>query len=73
MNNAPEYVLYGCRPGSADWEEIILTVTLDPSRVEAVKVLAARDGFDRLRVAVHNPGELPDFAAAVLTPKRPLA
>lgn len=48
-----ETLLYGVRTGNEDWEEELLTTQGD--RIEEVKRLAAKDGFNRFRVATWEP------------------
>lgn len=68
MENAAT-VLWGVKEGDEDWMETILST--QPERFEAVKAMAARDGWGRFRVATIDLTTTPDFTKAVkASPKR---
>lgn len=56
-------VLWGVRNGDEDWKETVLCT--QPERFDAVKILAARQGWGRFRVATIDLKDRPDFAKAV--------
>lgn len=58
-----EKVLFGVRQGDEDWQEVVLCT--QPARFDAVKKLAARDGFGRFRIAAIDLSAPPDFAKVV--------
>lgn len=60
-----ETVLYGTRKGDAEWQEELLLSNATPELIERVKVLAARDGFERFRVATIDLTATPDFGGTV--------
>ncbi len=61
-----ELVLYGKRKDRAeDWHEEILLTNATPEKIERVKALAARDGFESFRIAEIDLSTGPDFGKAV--------
>jgi hypothetical protein len=65
MSSLPEYedVLYGIRVGEESWQEEVLTNRSD--RIEAAKLWALENGFDRFRVVrIHLRGVI-DFGGSV--------
>lgn len=62
-----EYLLYGLRSGETErWtEELLKTGMKSPAEAEAIKTLAAKDGFHSFRIAKFTPGEKPDFTKAL--------
>lgn len=58
-----EFVLFGVKNGNEDWQEEVLAT--NPEAFEAVKEIAARDGFGRFRVAVLDLRQPPDFAKCI--------
>lgn len=63
-----ETVLYGVRHGDEDWQEEILSTF--PDSFDRVKVIAARDGFGRFRVAKIDLRTPPNFAKTIKKGKR---
>jgi len=59
-----ETILWGVRVGAPDWDEEILTTK--PEHIEPVKEWAARNGFDRFRVARIDLSVPPDFGKSML-------
>ena len=62
-----ETVLWGVRSGNEDWQEEILST--NPARFEAIKSIAAKDGFGRFRVAIVDLSQPPNFRNTTTTPK----
>jgi len=60
-NLPKEYSLWGTKIGDEEWQEQLLLTTTDMKRVEFVKKLASKDGFDRIRVSEFN-WKKPNFA-----------
>jgi hypothetical protein len=56
-------VLWATKIGEPDYAEQLITEV--PERIEAAKQWALANGFDRLRVATIDLGQVPDFAATV--------
>jgi hypothetical protein len=54
-----ETVLYGVMRGDEDWQEQLLSTT--PAMFSRVKIVAAKDGFHRFRVASIDLSKPPDF------------
>ena len=62
-----EYILYGVKIGEADWKEHILLTTYDPKKIDQVKPIATKAGYDRFRVATFEFGkDFPDFSDSKL-------
>ena len=56
-----ENILYGIPESETErYMEIILTVSTDMERIEAVKVMASKDGFHSFRISTFS-GEKPSF------------
>ena len=58
-----ETLLYGRKLNSEEWEEEILSS--NPDHFEAIKKLAAKDGFGHFRIAEINLIRLPDFKKVI--------
>ena len=54
-----ETILFAVKIGEADYLEQVITT--DPKKIEAAKVWAMSNGFDRLRVAIINLNTQPNF------------
>lgn len=65
MRAQVETLLYGVKNENEDWQEEILCSF--PEAFERVKVLAAKDGFGRFRVASINLSAPPDFTKVLNT------
>ncbi len=63
MKTNIETVMWGVKDGDEDWQEVILST--QPERFETVKVLAAKDGFGRFRIAVVDLSTPPNFAKTI--------
>ena len=59
-----ELVLWGVKTGDEDWQQQILLAgpQATPANIEKVKVLAAKDGFGKFRVAKIDLSQPPDFS-----------
>jgi hypothetical protein len=61
-----ELVLYGKRKDrTEDWHEEILLTNATLEKIERVKMLAAKDGFETFRVAEIDLSVAPDFASTL--------
>jgi len=62
-----ELVLYGLEVDATErWQEVLLgTSDSGMARLEAIRALAARDGFHSFRVAKVHLGAVPNFAACL--------
>jgi len=60
---ATETVLWAVRIGAEDWEEEIITT--NAAQIEAAKLWATANGFNRFRVATINLTEKPDFTRTI--------
>lgn len=58
----PIKILFAVRIGNEDWQEELITE--DQARIPAASKWAKANGFNRIRVAVIQPGK-PDFAKAL--------
>ena len=58
-----ETILYGVKNCEDAWKETILST--NPKRFDEIKILAAKDGWGRFRVAVIDLTTPPDFTKAV--------
>lgn len=56
-------ILWATKIGDEDWQEQLITEQSD--KIEAAKVWALANGFDRLRVATIDDNARPDFAACI--------
>lgn len=56
-------VLWGVKEGDEDWRETVLCT--QPERFDAVKIMAAKDGWGRFRVGTVDLTTPPDFTQAV--------
>jgi hypothetical protein len=52
-------ILWGVKIGDPDYMEQIITE--QPERIEAAKIWAANNGFNRFRIAEIKPEDKPDF------------
>lgn len=59
-----EWVLWATKKGAEDWQEDLITSTVDRARLESAIAWAKANGFDRLRVSTFA-GEKPDFIGAI--------
>ena len=61
-------VLFGVKVGAEDWQEEVLTEVDDGYKIDmvAAEELAAKLGYDRLRVAEIDLSAPPEFGANVL-------
>jgi hypothetical protein len=65
VSDAVETVLWAVKIGEPDWQEELITATVSQDHLSRAKQWALANGFDRLRTAVFQEGDKPNFAAAV--------
>lgn len=72
MNKSKMYVLWGTRINNPDWREEIITEKSEENKhmIEDAKTWALSHGFNRLRVAVYEVGDKPDFITAINTERK---
>jgi hypothetical protein len=63
MKNQVEKILYGVKKENPDYMEEIITTHSD--RIEAAKIWAANNGFNRFRVAEIDLSIKPDFIKTI--------
>jgi len=65
MDNSKIYVLWGVRVNDPDWMEEVIAEGSKENEVENVKTWALSNGFNRLRMAIYEIGDKPDFISAI--------
>lgn len=58
-----ETILWGVKNGDEDWQETVLCT--QPKRFDEVKILAAKAGWGRFRIATIDLDTPPDFTKTV--------
>ncbi len=59
------YVLWGVKIDNPDWMEEVIIEGLEENEVENAKTWALSNGFNRLRMAIYEIGDKPNFISAI--------